>query len=84
MPKFRKLDASQVQVGRGKNAAAEREQFVAAIKDADAGRIELDAGDNPATVKRRLREASQALGFKVRSSWTDESQRTLMWKRVGA
>ncbi len=83
MPRFRKLDPAQVHVGKGKDAAAERKQFVEAIRDADAGRIDLESEDKPGTVKRRLAEASQELGFKVRSSWADESKRTLVWKRVG-
>jgi hypothetical protein len=57
--------------------------FIDAIKGAQAGRIKLDPGDSPLTVKRRLREAAQQLGFKIRSSWTDESQTTLLWKRTG-
>jgi hypothetical protein len=83
MVKFRKLEPSQVHIGRGKVAAAERSQFVDAIKDVDAGRIDLGPKDSPVTVKRRLREASQELGFSLRSAWIDESQETLVWKRTG-
>lgn len=83
MPKFRTLDPSQVHVGRGKDAAAARVQFVKAIESGDAGRIDLEADDNPAVVKRRLREASKILGIKVRSSWADSSQTSLLWKRTG-
>jgi hypothetical protein len=62
---------------------AQRAQFVEAIHGAQAGRIELERGDSPSTVKRRLSEAAHELG-KVRSSWADEAQTTLMWKRVGS
>ena len=51
MPRFRKLDPAQVHVGKGKDAAAERKQFVEAIRDADAGRIDLESQDKPGTVK---------------------------------
>ncbi len=83
MPKFKTLDPNDVHVGRGKDAAAARVQFIRAIEGGDAGQIDLDPGDNPAAVKRRLREASKLLGIKVRSSWADESQQTLLWKRTG-
>ncbi len=83
MPRFRKLEPNEVHVGRGAIASIQRAQFMEAIKDAQAGRIDLEEGDNPAVVKRRLREAAQELGFKVRSSWADEAQTTLFWKRTG-
>jgi hypothetical protein len=83
MPKFRTLNPEDVHVGRGKDAAAARVQFVKAIESGDAGRIDLEAGDNPTVIKRRLREASKQAGIKVRSSWADDSQKTLFWKRTG-
>jgi hypothetical protein len=33
-------------------------------------------------VKRRLKDAAVELGVKVRSSRTDEKQRTLVWKKT--
>jgi hypothetical protein len=57
MSRFRKLDPGDVHIGKGATAAAERAQFVEAIKDAQAGRIELEPGDSPSTVKRRLADA---------------------------
>lgn len=84
MPKFQKLDASQVVLGRGRANAVKRRPFVDAIKASEAGRIELDRGEDPAAVKRLLRQASKEVGIKVRSSWEDQSQRALLWKRVGA
>ena len=83
MPRFRKLDPSEVHVGRGAIASVQRAQFKEAIREAQAGRIDLEEGDNPAVVKRRLREAAAELGFKVRSSWADEEQTVLFWKRTG-
>ena len=83
MPKFRTLNPEDVHVGRGKDAAAVRVQFMKAIEDGDAGRIDLESADKPTVVKRRLSEASKLLGIKVRSSWTDEAQKTLLWKRTG-
>jgi hypothetical protein len=84
MPKFQKLDPSQVVLGRGRANALRRRPFVDAIRSAQAGRIELDRGEDPAATKRLLRQASREAGIKVRSSWEDASQRALLWKRVGA
>jgi hypothetical protein len=83
MPKFTKLNANEVEIGRGRAALEARKAFVEAIKAGDAGKIELERGDRPAVVKRRLSEASKELGIKVRSSWADKSQRELVWKRTG-
>ena len=68
---------------RGRIAAAERAESEAALQAGDAGKIELERGEKPSTVKNRLRAASQETGIKVRSSWADKSQRTLLWKRTG-
>lgn len=80
MPRFKKLDPSEVVVGRGP-AKISREPYLLAIREAEAGAIELDDMDRPGTVKRLLREAARDLGVKVRSSWSDEGQRTLVWKK---
>ena len=84
MPKFQKLDPGQVVLGRGRSNAVRRRPFVDAIKASQAGRIELDRGEDSAAAKRLLRQASKEAGIKVRSSWEDETQRALLWKRVGA
>lgn len=84
MPKFQKLEPGQVILGRGRANALKRRPFVDAIRAAEAGRIELDRGDDPAATKRLLRQASKETGIKVRSSWEDDSKRALLWKRVGA
>jgi hypothetical protein len=80
MPRFKKLDPSEVVVGRGP-AKISREPYLKAIQSAEAGAIELDENDRPGTVKRLLREAAKDLGVKVRSSWADDSQRVLVWKK---
>jgi hypothetical protein len=80
MPRFKKLDPSQVVVGRGP-AKISREPYMKAIEASEAGAIELEEGDRPGTVKRLLREAARDLGVKVRSSWQDDTQRVLVWKR---
>ncbi len=80
MPRFKKLDPSEVIVGRGP-AKISREPYLKAIQGADAGSIELDDEDRPGTVKRLLREAARDLGIKIRSSWADDSQRVLVWKK---
>lgn len=84
MPKFQKLDPNQVVLGRGRSNALKRRPFVDAIRSANAGRIELDRDDDPAAMKRLLRQASKETGVKVRSSWEDDSKTALLWKRVGA
>ena len=53
MARLRKLDPANVHIGRGATAASDRALFVEAIKDAQEGRVELEAGDSPAVVKRR-------------------------------
>ena len=83
MPKFAKLDPKDVAVGRGRGAAEARKPYIDALKAGQAGKIELDRGEKPAIVKRRLQEASRETGISVRSSWEDPSQRALLWKRTG-
>lgn len=84
MPKFTKLNPAEVHVGRGRAAFEARKNFVDAVKGGDAGRIDLDRGDKPATVKRLLQEAAKEAGVKVRSTWTDPAQKTLVWKKTRA
>ncbi len=84
MPRFQKLDPHQVVLGRGRANAMRRRPYVDAIRAAQAGRIELESGDDPAVAKRLLRQASKEAGIKVRSSWEDDARVALLWKRVGA
>ncbi len=84
MPRFQRLDPNQVVLGRGRANALKRRPYVDAIKGAQAGRIELDKGEDAAATKRLLRQASKEVGIKVRSSWEDDTKRALLWKRVGA
>jgi hypothetical protein len=48
----------------------------------DAGMIELERDEKPATVKRWLQEAAREMKLRVRSSWADEKQRVLLWKKA--
>lgn len=84
MPKFEKMNPRDVILGRGRSNALARVPFVAAIKAAEAGRIELEDSDEPAAMKRLLRQASKEAGVKVRSSWETDDRKVLLWKRVGA
>ena len=84
MPKFTKMDPSKVHVGRGRTAFEARKKFVAAVNGGDAGRVDLERGDSPAAISRLLREAAKEAGVKVRSSWTDRSQKALVWKKTRA
>ena len=80
MPKFTKLDPKDVQVGRGSSAFEARQLYRDALSTSDAGRIELERGEVPSTVKRHLSDAAKEVGTKVRSSWEDQRQRVLLWK----
>ena len=84
MPKFTKMDPAKVHVGRGRQAFEARKQFVAAVNGGDAGRIDLERGDRPAAIKRLLQEGANEAGVKLRSSWTDRSQKALVWKKTRA
>ena len=46
--------------------------------------LDAPVGDDPAAMKRLLRQASKETGVKVRSSWEDDTRMALLWKRVGA
>ncbi len=84
MPKFSKLDPRQVQIGRGRAAFDTRKKYLDAVKNSQAGSVDLESGDRPTTVKRLLHEAAKEADIKVRSSWTDNSQKTLIWKRTAS
>jgi len=84
VPKFTKLNPSDVQVGRGRSAAEARVPYVEALKAGAAGRIDLERGDKPATVKRLLEDAAKQSGTRVRSSWETKDQKALLWKKVGS
>lgn len=83
MSKFTPMKPADVQVGRGRAAAEARQPYVAALKEGDAGKVELERGEKPGSVKRLLQDAAKESGIRIRSSWEDRSQRTLLWKRVG-
>lgn len=82
MATFSKLNPRDVVLGRGRAALEARKPYVEAIKGGQAGKIELDRGERPATVKRLLQEASKEAGVRLRSSWEDSSQRVLLWRRT--
>ena len=82
MPKFTKLDPREVQIGRGRGAFESRQAFVQALKASDAGRIDLESGDRPVSIKRVLQEAAKEAGVRLRSSWADSSQQALLWKKT--
>ena len=83
MPTFQKLDPKDVLIGRGGVAAEQRQPFIEALRAGNAGKIELERGERAQIVKRRLTEAARETGIRVRSSWDDESERVLLWKRIG-
>ncbi len=83
MPKFTQLKSEDVAIGRERAAEEARKPYLDALKASDAGQIDLDRNEIPSTVKRRLADAAAELGVKVRSSWTDGNQRSLVWKKSG-
>ncbi len=81
MATFTKLQPKDVTIGRARSAIEARKPYIDAVKASDAGQIVLARGEVASTVKRRLAEAAAEVGVKVRSSWTDASQKTLVWKK---
>jgi hypothetical protein len=84
MARFTKLNPGEVVVGRGRAALEARRPFTEALGTADAGKIELERGEKPATVKRLLQDAAKESGMRIRSSWGDTRQQVLFWKKVGS
>ena len=83
MPTFTKMNPDDVAVGSGRAAAEMRKPYIEALMAGDAGSVELERGEKPATVKRLLQEAARQANVRIRSSWTDSQQRMLVWKKVG-
>ena len=83
MPTFTKMNPGDVAVGSGRAAAEMRKPYIEALTAGDAGSVELERGEKPATVKRLLQEAARQANVRIRSSWTDSQQRMLVWKKVG-
>ncbi|MCY4638931.1 MAG: hypothetical protein OXC94_01130 [Chloroflexi bacterium] len=83
MPTFTRMNPDEVAVGRGRAAAEQRRPYVEALEAGAAGSITLERGEKPATVKRMLQEAARQANVRIRSSWADDRQRVLVWKKVG-
>ncbi len=83
MPTFTTVDPADVAIGRGRAAAEARRPYVEALRAGDAGSVQLERGEKPATVKRLLQDAARRENVRIRSSWTDAQQRVLVWKKVG-
>ncbi len=84
LPKFTTLNPAEVLVGRGRVAAEARLPYLAAVKEGEAGRIELERGERPQAVKRLLQEAAKESGVRLRSTWETKEQKSLVWKKVGS
>ena len=84
VPNFTTVDPADIAIGRGRAAAEARRPYVEALRAGDAGSVALERGEKPATVKRLLREAARGENVRIRCSWTDDGQRVLVWKKVGA
>ena len=83
MATFTKLNPQDVVLGRGLAAREARKPYIEAISASDAGQIELERGEKPATVKRLLQEAAEESGVRLRSSWGDQRKTVLLWKKSG-
>ena len=57
--------------------------YIDALRAGDAGSVRLGRGEKPASVKRLLTEAARQENLRIRCSWTDAQQRTLLGKKVG-
>ena len=82
MARFTPLDPKTVVLGRGIAAREARQPYLEALRKAEAGRVEVERGEKPGSVKRLLQEAAKELGVRVRSSWADGKQQTLFWKKT--
>jgi hypothetical protein len=82
MAKFTALDPRQVVLGRGIAAREARLPYLEALRRGDAGRVDVERGERPGSVKRLLQQSAKELGVRVRSSWADGKQQTLVWKKV--
>ena len=51
MPTFTKVNPDDVAVGRGRAGAERRKPYIEALNAGDAGSVELERGEKPATVK---------------------------------
>lgn len=83
MPRFTAMDPNEVRLGNARRAAEAKRPYVDALLQADAGKVEVERGEKPGTVKRYLAEAAREVGVRVRSSWEDPKQpRVLFWRKV--
>jgi hypothetical protein len=82
MARFTPLDPKSVVLGRGIAAREARQPYLEALRSADAGRVEVERGEKPGSVKRLLQESAKELNVRVRSSWADGKQQTLLWKKT--
>ncbi len=82
MAKFRALDPKSVVLGRGISAREARRPYIEALRQGDAGRVDIERGERPGSVKRHLQAAAKEVGVRVRSSWADGKQQSLYWKKA--
>jgi hypothetical protein len=83
MARFTALKPDEVTVGRGRLARALREPYVAALREGEAGKVELERGEKPATAKRLLQESAREVSVRIRSSYV-EKENAIYWKKMGA
>lgn len=83
MAKFTELDPAEVAVGRGRSARESMAPYIVAVRESEAGKIELEKGENRGTAKRYLSLAAREVGVRVRSTVVDR-ENAIYWKRTGA
>lgn len=59
-----------------------RQPYADALRRSEAGAIELETGEEPATVKQLLQEAAREARARVRAYWVDDQQQVLIWQKV--
>lgn len=65
MPRFESLPASAVLVGRARTAALQLEPYRIALAEMDAGRVDLERGEEPEKARRMIKLAANANGKRV-------------------
>ena len=84
MPRFERMSVSEFVHPKAANARVDRKLYVEALKASDAGRIKLSTEDKASTIHKRIKDAANDLGIKIRLTWEDgKAQRILMWRKSG-
>lgn len=81
VPEFEAMQPSDVVVGRGRSAKANRAPYIEAVRASDAGRIKLEEGEKIGQARRYLQDAAKEVGKRVRAGY-ESSENAIYWKIV--